>query len=167
MSRLANSVAIATTDGVAGRAGTTVSTLSPVSAEEPPSLLICLHWETAVARNISANKTFAVNMLAEGQRQIAQIFAGNLPLQGQDKFDHTPHLWHKTRDGAWQLQGALVFFGCRVIRSVRYQSHIVVIGRVLDIVMGDEEAQPLLYANRSYTMLSSLPPDSDPKATTE
>ena len=158
MSRIATSVAIATSDGTAGKAGATVSTLSPVSAEQPPSLLICLHHKTSAAQKIQRNESFAVNILNDTQRELAQLFAGQtLPPQGQDKFDHTQHLWQQTHGGAWKLQGALAFFDCRVMQAVRCQSHIVVIGRVLDIEIGEKARKPLLYASRSYTMLSDLP----------
>ena len=164
MSRLATSVAIATTDGSAGKAGATVSTLSPVSAESPPSLLVCLHHKTSVAQKIQRNKTFAVNILNETQQQLAQLFAGMPPQQsppqqsplqqGEDKFDRTQHLWQQTHSGAWGLQDALAFFDCQVMQVVRCQSHIVVIGKVLDISLGGKGGKPLLYANRAYTMLT-------------
>ena len=157
MSRLANSVAIVTTDGTAGKAGTTISTLSPVSAEDPPSLLICLHHQTAVAQKIQRNKTLAVNLLNDTQQELAQLFAGKLSPQNQDKFNHTQHLWQKTQLGAWHLQGALCIFDCQVIKAIRCQSHFVVIGRVLNIEIGATKTKPLLYSNRSYRMLGDLP----------
>ena len=161
MSRLANSVAITTTDGTAGKAAITISTLSPVSAESPPSLLICLHHKTSAAQKIQRNKTFAVNILNETQRELAQLFAAQIsPTPGKDKFTQTQHLWQKTPNGAWKLQDALGFFDCQVIQSVRCQSHIVVIGKILDIDIGAAETKPLLYANRAYTMLSSNLPTS-------
>ncbi len=159
MSRLAASVAIATTDGVAGKAGATISTLSPVSAETPPSLLVCLHHKTSVAQKIQANNTFAVNMLDETQRALAQLFASQPPHpQGKNKFDHTQQQWQQTFSGAWKLQDALGFFDCEVLQALRYQSHFVVIGKVLNIEIGSSDRKPLLYANRAYTMLSGPSP---------
>ncbi len=171
MSLLATSVAIATTDGSAGKAGATVSTLSPVSAESPPSLLICLHHKTSVAQKIQGNKTFAVSILDETQRDIAQLFAGqsqssqsqssqSQSSQSKDKFDLTQHLWQQTHSSAWRLQDALAFFDCQLLQSVRCQSHFVVIGRVLDIALGPsgrKRRKPLIYASRAYTMLSDPP----------
>ena len=181
MSLLATSVAIATTDGSAGKAGATVSTLSPVSAESPPSLLICLHHKTSVAQKIQGNKTFAVSILDETQRDIAQLFAGqsqssqsqssqsqssqsqssqSQSSQSKDKFDLTQHLWQQTHSSAWRLQDALAFFDCQLLQSVRCQSHFVVIGRVLDITLGPsgrKRRKPLIYASRAYTMLSDPP----------
>ena len=157
MSRLANSVAIATTDGTAGKAGTTISTLSPVSAEEPPSLLICLHHKTAIAQKIQRNKILSVNLLNDTQQELAQLFAGKLSPQNQNKFNHTQHLWQKTHLGTWHLQDALCIFDCQMIKTIRCQSHFVVISKVLNIKIGTTKTKPLLYSSRDYRMLADLP----------
>jgi flavin reductase (DIM6/NTAB) family NADH-FMN oxidoreductase RutF len=49
MRRVASSVTVVTTDGAAGRFGTTVSAFSSVSAD-PPTVLVCLFAQSRIAK---------------------------------------------------------------------------------------------------------------------
>ena len=155
MSHIAASVAIVATDGAGGRAGATVNTLSPVSAEQPPSLLICLQRTTSICKAISTNGSFSINSLCEQQQELARVFAGSASHEqknnsSESKFEHGE--WHKNENDILLLKGALASFDCLVKRTLVWQSHEVIIGEVRSITL-DAQAVPLLYANRKYTML--------------
>jgi flavin reductase len=74
MSRAATFVAVATTDGEAGRYGVTISSLTSVSADgDHPSLLACIHHLSPAAPAILRNRAFCANLLHEGQQQLSDL----------------------------------------------------------------------------------------------
>lgn len=160
MSRVASTVAIATSDGLGGRAGATVSTLSAVSADETPSLLICLHRQTSICKAINTNKVFCLNILRASQQPLAKIFATTAEqLQYADKFEHADWRegWQKTDSGAWRMQNALASLDCSLERSLSWQSHDILIGKVREVVLDEPSSAPssaLLYADRRYRILA-------------
>ncbi len=148
MSQLTNTVCVVTTDGAAGRAGTTVTAMSPVSADgEFPSLLVCLHADSLTAQAIAANQLFAVNVLGEGQSSLADVFAGRHGASGPDKFAGVAHSAGAT--GSAHLDGAVVVFDCRAGLQQPWGTHIIFIGNVTDIVI--KAPSPVLtYTRRDY-----------------
>ena len=71
----------------------------------------------------------------------------------ENKFQHGD--WQKNENDVWLLQGALASFDCLVKQTLVWQSHEVIIGEVRSIALNARVA-PLLYANRSYTMLADV-----------
>jgi flavin reductase len=148
MSHAACTVNVVTTDGMAGRHGITVSAMVSVSADTPqPTLLVCIHHSSPVARALLANGTFCVNVLREDQRQISDCFAGRTGARGASKFRCAA--WTTQVTGSPRVIDPLVAFDCRVTASERVGSHFVVFGSVQDIFVGEPGA-PLIYANRAY-----------------
>ncbi|MGI9512384.1 MAG: flavin reductase family protein [Anderseniella sp.] len=148
MSQLTNTVCVVTTDGAAGRAGTTVTAMSPVSADsEAPSLLVCLHADSLTAKAIAENDVFAVNVLAEGSSGLADVFAGWHGAAGPDKFDGINHSSGTT--GSAHLDDAVVVFDCRAKLQQPWGTHIIFIGEVTDVVI-NAPSQVLTYTKRNY-----------------
>lgn len=148
MSHAASTVNVVTTDGKAGRGGVTVSAMSSVSADTPrPTLLICVHHQSPVARQILENGVFCVNMLKDDQSYISDSFAGRFKDQLDDKFDCAE--WRAMPSGAPRVVDPLVAFDCHVISGERVGTHHVFIGGVDDIFIA-EGGSPLIYARRSY-----------------
>lgn len=148
MSQLTNTVCVVTTDGKAGRAGTTVTAMSPVSADsETPSLLVCLHADSATARAITENGVFAVNVLGEGDSGLADMFAGRHGASGPDKFDGVKLASGTT--GSARLDGAVAIFDCHAKLQQPWGTHIIFIGEVADVVL-NAPSQVLTYTKRQY-----------------
>lgn len=146
MSRAAATVSIVTTDGPAGRAGITVSSMSSVSADsERPSLLVCVHDLAASAAAIAANGRFCVNVLTDVQAKVSDAFAGR--MAAEDKFQHG--LWTTSPGGLPMLEGALVAFDCELKSDTLYGTHHIFVGEV-DHTELSEAGIALVYANRSY-----------------
>lgn len=145
MRRAAASVTVVTTNGVAGRAGVTVSAMCSASAD-PPALLACIHQESTAVPAILGNGNFCVNILAEDQRHIAEWFAGLRREAAVDKFDCAS--WRDLGEYGLALDGALAVFGCRIAASHRVGSHFVLIGHPGIITRGD--GLPLIYADRRF-----------------
>jgi flavin reductase (DIM6/NTAB) family NADH-FMN oxidoreductase RutF/DNA-binding transcriptional LysR family regulator len=148
MSRAACTVSIVTTDGVAGRAGVTVSAMTSVSADTPePTLLVCVHHQSAAAPAIATNGVFCVNVLRDEHLIISDIFAGRGRTASGNKFDCAE--WQTLKTGAPALLDPIVAFDCRLMQQFRFGTHWVFVGLLDDIVISHPGA-PLVYANRAY-----------------
>lgn len=157
MSRSASTVSVVTTDGTAGRAGVTVSTLCSVSAE-PPQLLVCVHHKSSACDTIRENGRFCVNVLRDDQAVVSDTFAGRIEAADGDKFACAD--WNDLATGAPALDGTLVAYDCHLARYVRCGTHIIFIGDVVDVAMAEDCAEDscraLVYANCAYAAAEPL-----------
>lgn len=144
MRRVAASVTVVTTDGKAGRFGATVSAFTSVSAD-PPTVLVCLHGQSRIAKAVAANGQFCVNVLPQGSDAIADRFAGLHDADVADRF--TDIAYHQPGGAPPELDGA-TSFRCRKDQVVAGGSHLVVFGAVLEVRMGGTE--PLTYLDGAY-----------------
>lgn len=154
MSRLAASVSILTTDGLAGKAGMTVSSLTSVSADLPkPMILVCLHSGATASAAILENGGFCANILADGDTGIANIFAGRTTLRHQSRFAKS--VWASTDLGYPRYELALAALDCRITQIERVGSHHVAFAEVQEIHLG-MPAHSLVYANRTYRKVAAI-----------
>lgn len=149
MSRVAGAVHVVATDGKAGLGGATATSVTSVSAS-PPSLLVCLNQASQTFERIRANGVFSVNVLAAGQRDIADAFAGATGLEGAARF-RIGHGW-RMGDGPPVLETGLSSLVCALADMFPVGSHMVVIGAVQQVQCGDDQ-QPLIYHRRAYRAL--------------
>jgi flavin reductase (DIM6/NTAB) family NADH-FMN oxidoreductase RutF len=156
MSRAATFVAVATTDGEGGRAGVTVSSLTSISADgENPSLLLCIHHQTPAATAILKNRAFCANLLAENQQEVSNLFAGRSGAERSERFDRVA--WEAGVAGQPLLGGATAAFECRLATALLWETHHIIVGRVLAVRLSDS-ASALLYGQRAYRKAIHLPP---------
>ena len=151
MSNVANSVTVVTTDGPGGKHGATVSSFCSVSAD-PPTVLVCLNRSGPTHDAIAANGVYCVNVLPEGMKEIARVFAGQTGKDGAERF--TGADWQQAAGNAPALFGVTALH-CKVDEAVEATSHTIFIGTVTGIQDGDEP--PLIYLNRKYCKTSNLP----------
>jgi flavin reductase len=149
MSRAATFVAVATTDGEAGRYGVTISSLTSVSADgEQPSLLGCIHHLSPAANAILRNHAFAANLLAEDQEAIANRFAGRgAPGEHTERFSTVD--WVTGPLGQPLFLGATATLECRLATAVLWETHYIIVGRVSSVRLSENPAA-LLYGQRAY-----------------
>ncbi|HEX2528436.1 MAG TPA: flavin reductase family protein [Geminicoccus sp.] len=145
MRRVASSVSVVTTEGDAGRFGVTIGAMTTVSAE-PPMLLVCMPRNHPAARALLANGSFAVNVLAADQVEVAAAFSGQ-PLRGTP-YDFRASQWRLSSQAAPLLVGAAASFACTLLEAHEGGTHSIFIGAVCDATMGTGE--PLLYGNELY-----------------
>lgn len=154
MSQVGFSVTIVATDGVAGRDGMAVSSMSSVSADGPkPTLLICLNERSRVTPKLLANAQFSVNLLANGDEPIADLFAGRCGGVAETWFDR--ERW--TPGAALDvpvLAPTLASFECSVLQTHFIGTHHLVVGAV-EAVHASLFGAPLLHAQRRYQSLAS------------
>jgi flavin reductase (DIM6/NTAB) family NADH-FMN oxidoreductase RutF len=149
MGMAATGVSVVTTDGPAGRFGLTVSAVSSVSAE-PPLVLACINRKSPAAAAIAANGAFSVNVLAAGNRSVAETFAGR-PSAGKP-YDFSDEDWDEGGTGLPVLAHAAAIFECEMEQAYDAGTHRIFIGRVIAARQG--EAKPLVYCNRAFARVS-------------
>ena len=150
MSQAAATVSVATTDGPAGRAGMTVSSLCSLSAD-PPSLLVCAHHASRALAAILENRRFCVNLLGQDQSFISDTFAGR--TEAEDKFACAE--WETLKTGSPVLRGALAAFDCELVQHHRWGTHYVLLGEVRDVACAGVGG-PLIYTRRAYGAAAPL-----------
>lgn len=156
----ASAVNIVTTDGRAGKAGVTVSAMTPVSADgNKPTLLVCVHHLSPACKAILKNKVFGVNILSQKQSFIADTFAGRIKARNNDKFSCTK--WINGETGVPLVLNSLVSFECQLLENTRVGSHQIFIGSVQNTRFQKDEL-PLIYSNRAYGSPTKIEMNENP-----
>jgi flavin reductase (DIM6/NTAB) family NADH-FMN oxidoreductase RutF len=124
--------------------GVTINSFTSVSME-PPLILWCLKIDSVVHGVFEATDRFTVNILAENQRELADIYA--------DKTKHrlATDCYVTDDSGIPVLRDSIATFKCMVKARYEEGDHIIIIGEVIDItsVPGD----PLVFYNGRYREL--------------
>jgi flavin reductase (DIM6/NTAB) family NADH-FMN oxidoreductase RutF len=121
--------------------GTTVSTLSVVS-RRPTLISLCLANSSSLTSLVIEQGSFAVNMLAHNQEELARHFAS--PTRGQGPIEFAG-IANRPGFGAGVplLDGALCWLWCRFRRVVPAGDHQIVLAGVTAVEFGS--GTPLLY----------------------
>lgn len=149
MRQWATGVAIVTATHNGISHGMTVSSFTSVSLT-PPQVLISLAQNTRTHALVRESKFFGVSLLAQGQQDISDRFAGRMP-DDQDRLAGLETFTLET--GVPLLKGGLAHFDCRVIATFTSGTHSIFIGAVLT-AQGRPDADPLLYYNRDYRRIA-------------
>lgn len=149
MRRLASGVSIITSvapDG--GRCGITATAVCSLTAE-PPTLAAGVGKETRLGAIVRHAGAFTVNVLDVRHRRVAEAFAGMMPgVRGHGRFAYGD--WDEDA-GMPILADAAARFRCRLEETIEWSTHLLLIGAVLDVHVGEEEALPLVYVSRRFT----------------
>ena len=142
LGQFATGIAVATTLDKAGTPhGLTINSFNSVSLD-PPLVLWSLDKGSHQLDAFSNSGFYAVNILAQSQKDISDLFASFV----EDRFDGVD--WQKGKSGAPVLAGCLAKIDCQVEKIIEGGDHIILIGRVIDI--SHEEGSPLLYHSGAY-----------------
>jgi flavin reductase (DIM6/NTAB) family NADH-FMN oxidoreductase RutF len=145
--RFASGVTVITTTVEDRDFGTTASAVSSLSME-PPMLLICLNRTSETREAIAKSDRFAVNILSEGQAEIASAFARKSPDKfAQAKVDRGPH-------GMPLIPGSLAQLECIVTETAVGGTHTVFFGEVRH-AEGTDDA-PLTYYRGRFGRFEDL-----------
>ncbi|MEN5080926.1 flavin reductase [Bosea sp. TWI1241] len=146
MARVASAAHLVTTAGAGGRAGLTATAVASVS-DAPPTVLVCVSAGSRTLAAIEANGVFCVNTLAEADRELAAVFAGQRGLFGEARFGAGQ--WRALTTGAPALASALAAFDCRLVATHAVATHRILIGEVVGL--GGGGAGPgLIYRERHF-----------------
>jgi flavin reductase (DIM6/NTAB) family NADH-FMN oxidoreductase RutF/DNA-binding GntR family transcriptional regulator len=133
---LASGVTVITTELDGKRHGMTASSVTSLSLE-PPMMLACLNRAVPTAGAVEAAGKYVVNILGEGQGELANQFAA----PSTDKFRGVDVRVGST--GLPLLGDALAHIECEVAETVVGGTHLIFVGRVVSATAAD--GQPLTY----------------------
>ena len=142
LGRFASGVSVITALSTDGRpVGVTVSSFCSLSLD-PPLILFCLGLNTASLDAYASHGVVAVNILAEGQDDVAETFA----TRSKSKFAKVPH--RTGENGCELLEGCLVSLECGIVSTYVGGDHLIIIGRVARIHSGGNGLPLLRYQGR-------------------
>jgi flavin reductase (DIM6/NTAB) family NADH-FMN oxidoreductase RutF len=144
MSRLAAGVCVITSisrDGI--KLGLTATAVTSVSLD-PPLVLVCIDNRSRTIAPLTAGAPFVVHFLAADQEKLARRFA----TFATDKFVGVNY--HMTASGCPQIEGVLASVECVADDVFPGGDHTIFVGRVIDALVGDAGALPLMYFAGQY-----------------
>jgi cob(II)yrinic acid a,c-diamide reductase len=149
MARFAGAVHVLTTDGPAGRRGTTVIAACSVS-DKPPTILVCINRENVSNALFTENGAFALNTLGAAHRDLANAFSGLTGLTQDERFAHGT--WTRLASGTPILADSMMSLDGELTDTADIATHRVLFGKVTGVRIGDS-VEPLMYFNRAYHVL--------------
>ena len=150
--RFATGVAIVTCQGPDGPAGLTTNAVASLSLE-PLLLLVCFDNASRTLPAVRAGRRFAVNVLREGQEELAAVFASK--RIAREKFEAVTHT---VAHGVPVLDDALAWLACDLRELLPGGDHTIGIGAVTHGAMRPD-AKPLVWFGGRYRALGELPAD--------
>jgi flavin reductase (DIM6/NTAB) family NADH-FMN oxidoreductase RutF len=150
MGRFATGVTVVTTALGSQRAGITVNAFCSVSLD-PPLVLVCIERTAHIHDLLTEAGIFAVNLLADGQDEIARCFAVSSDRRNTEFCGCEAR---NVQTGAPVLRDALSYLDCVITDVFPGGDHSIVVGRVE--ALGATDHKPLVYYRSQYTNL--IPP---------
>ena len=128
----------------------TVSSVTSVS-DSPASLLVCINKTVSQHDYLSTPGThFAINALNSGQQDLSNLCAGR--EQGRDRF--SIGAWQQDENGVPYLTDAQAAFFCQADKVMEYGTHHIVVGKIHQVLVGEDDVNPLLYVDGRYGLLA-------------
>jgi len=146
MARLGAAVNVITSQGAGGLAGMTASAVCSVT-DDPATILVCINRTSDNNAIIKANGVVCINVLAAGQQDVSNVFAGATKCSVAERFE--TGTWDTMETGCPTLQGAAVVMDCRVDEVLEKGTHSVFFAQVAALrLTGPSSA--LMYWGRGY-----------------
>ena len=123
-------------------AGLAIGSFTSVSLD-PPLVAFFPDKKSSSWPRIAAAGSFCVNVLGEDQEDVCRVFAS----KGADKF--ASFGWRPGRTGAPIINDVIAWIECTIERVDDAGDHLVVLGRVVDLEVG-EAGGPLLFYRGGY-----------------
>jgi flavin reductase (DIM6/NTAB) family NADH-FMN oxidoreductase RutF len=145
LGRFVTGVTVVTTSEASGTPrGFTANSFTSVSLD-PPLLLVCIAKSAASCPVFCAAERFAVNILAEEQRDISGVFA----TQSPNKFEQVA--WRPGPSGTPLIMSSLAWFECARHAVIEAGDHVILLGQVEAFDCRD--GRPLGYLEGRYFLL--------------
>ena len=151
---LAASVAVVTL-AWQGRRFAMVATAVDGLSLAPPAMLICVNRSASLAAPLLQGAGFCISLLGRTHRALP--IQCSSPNQREQRFE--TGRWTTTACGQPRLEDAAASFLCANERQVEYGTHLIVIGRVRDVVIAGT-GEPLVYAHGAYHALLEVRPET-------
>ncbi|SOD63351.1 NADH-FMN oxidoreductase RutF, flavin reductase (DIM6/NTAB) family [Streptomyces zhaozhouensis] len=128
--------------------GMTCSSICSVSLTPSPTLLVCLRKGSPTLAALLSSGAFALNLLHEGGRATAELFASGDP----DRFDRVAWRSGEGFGGPHLPADSHVTADCEISQYNAIGDHEAVFGKVVAVTAEDAERAPLLYGRRRYAV---------------
>jgi len=129
--------------------GMTANAFTSVS-KDPMLMLVCIMKDSVTHGLVAHAKNFALNILSDDQRALAQRFAKQTPVP-TDPFADIPH--HRGATGAPIFDEAIAYVDCRVVAMHDGGDHTIFVGQVEATGLGKTHQDLLLWYNGNYHAL--------------
>jgi flavin reductase (DIM6/NTAB) family NADH-FMN oxidoreductase RutF len=146
MRELSGGVSVITVGIGNDRSGMTATSVSALSLD-PPTLIVCVNKTSSAWPLLLRYRSFGVNILHAGHRDVAERFAGRGDVKGEQRYGQAG--WITLETGASLLADALAALDCELDEAIDRHSHAIVIGRVKAIRTG-AASQALVYWRGRY-----------------
>lgn len=150
MSGMASSVHVVTARRGDERVGRTATAVLSLSAQ-PPTVLVSIDIVSRLADIIAKAGGFSLAMLAIGQTDIADAFAGQ--VDPRDRFKRGK--WTDWPSGHPRLLGAVTTLDCDVIGAMETGTHVLFAGAIVETET-DTTLAPLLWHRHGYARADGL-----------
>ncbi|MGB6078497.1 MAG: flavin reductase [Xanthobacteraceae bacterium] len=140
-------VNIVTARGGEHRVGFTATAVMSLTAE-PPQIAIAVNKGVSGLPTLLSAGAFCVSTLSARHSDIASRFAGS--VKGSERFETGE--WLTLATGAPALSDAVLNLDCRLVQSVEFSSHRLIVGEV-DAIRVNNELKPLLYIDGGWACL--------------
>lgn len=141
-------VTIVTAAHAGERHGMTVSSFTSI-ALDPPVVIISLQTDSRTHNLIVQSNSFAVTILAQGQEELSDLFAGRTP----DIADRLAGIETETMvTGAPFIKGGLAYLDCQVNQTIEVGKNTLFLAEVV-AARGDGSGKALVYHNQKYRKL--------------
>lgn len=134
-------------DDISGMTVTSVVSL----AVDPPTLTVAINRRASTLLLIQRYGAFGVNVLSGDQAGVAERFTGKDGSKGAERFAGSP--WKKGVFGVPLLSDALVAIGCEVEELIERHSHVIALGRAVNLA-ASEGTSALAYWRGKYIAMS-------------
>jgi flavin reductase (DIM6/NTAB) family NADH-FMN oxidoreductase RutF len=145
----ATAVTVVTAKGPSGSAGFLALSSTHLGAS-PPMMMVSIDEKTSALEAIRAAKHFAINVLGDDDRGLADMFGGRGDLKGADRF--TTASWSQLATGAPALDRALAVIDCELDELIPRHGVLIAIGRIVAWRTNDG-TKPLVFFGGGYRSL--------------
>ena len=132
-------------------AGMTANAVASISID-PPLMMASIGNRAETHAAIVGSHAFAISVLAEDQRELADCFAR--PTTAEKLTGFCGAAWHEAETGSPVLDGALAYFDCRLTARHDGGDHTIFLGEIVAAGFR-EDAAPLLWYASGYHRLAT------------
>jgi flavin reductase (DIM6/NTAB) family NADH-FMN oxidoreductase RutF len=131
-------------------AGMTANAIASVSVD-PPLMMASIARKAETHGAIIGSHSFAISVLADEQRALAQCFAQPTSAVKLTRFCDAA--WEEAETGSPILEGALAYFDCRLVDRYDGGDHTMFLGEIVAAGFR-EDAEPLLWYASGFHRLA-------------
>ena len=150
MARFATGVSVVAARHGPLLAGMTANAVASISID-PPLMMASIGKRAETHAAIVGSHAFAISVLAEDQRELADCFAR--PTTAEKLTGFCGAAWHEAETGSPVLDGALAYFDCRLTARHDGGDHTIFLGEIVAAGFR-EDAEPLLWYASGYHRLA-------------